>query len=283
MKNGLSIDVEEYFHALNLWPAFPARDWDRLPSRVEVGVDRFLRLLERAGHQATFFVLGWVAERNPDLVRRILDQGHEVASHGYSHRMAGDLGPAGFAEDVRRSREVLEAAGAPRVEGYRASTFSITRATWWALAELARQGFRYDSSVFPVRHDRYGVPDFSRHPVDVEVEGGTIRELPLLTWRPLGFNLPAAGGGYLRQFPLWYTRRAVRAMNLEGYPAVLYVHPWELDPDQPRAPAGSLGRLSRLRHYRNLERTEPRLRRLLDEFEFVPLARLAGAPGAQRA
>ena len=270
MKNAISIDVEEYFHALNLRQAFPRERWGDLPWRAEVGVDRFLRLLERTGHRGTFFVLGWVAENEPELVRRIVAEGHEVASHGYSHRMAGELGRDGFHQDVKASLAALAPLVASPVRGFRASTFSVTKDTWWALEELAGLGFEYDSSVFPVHHDRYGYPEFARTPVRVEGEGYSIVELPPLTWRVLGSNLPAAGGGYLRQFPVWYTRRAIRAMNAAGHPAVLYTHPWELDPDQPRAPAGTLGRVSALRHYRNLDSMEQRLERLLDEFEFGP-------------
>lgn len=276
MRHGLSIDVEEYFHALNLRRAFPQHQWPRLPRRARIGVERCLRLLERSGQRATFFVLGWVAEHEPDLVRSIVQAGHEIGSHGYSHAMAGELGRGGFVEDVRQSLAALAAAsGGASVRGFRASTFSITREHWWALEELVRLGLAYDSSIFPVHHDRYGIPDFPRVPVHVATPAGSIVELPLLTWRPFGFNLPAAGGGYLRQFPLWYTRRAIEAAERHGMPAVLYLHPWELDPDQPRAAPGSLGRLAALRHYRNLQRTEERLARLLQRFEFGTLHELA--------
>ncbi len=275
MKNGISIDVEEYFHALNLRRAFPEERWEQLPWRVEAGVDCVLRILERTGHKATFFVLGWVAEHEPEIVKRIAAEGHEIASHGHSHRMAQELGPEPFVEDVRRSVELLEPlAGAP-VRGFRASTFSITRDTWWAMEALANLGLDYDSSIFPVRHDRYGIPDFARTPQLVQEDGWQLVELPLLTWRVAGMNLPAAGGGYLRQFPLWYTRRAVRRMNEEGGPAIFYVHPWEFDPDQPRAPTGTISRIGSIRHYRNLDRTAERLERLLDEFEFGTLADIA--------
>ena len=280
MKNGISIDVEEYFHALNLRPAFPEERWPELPRRAEVGVHKFLRLLERSGHKATFFVLGWVAEHEPELVETIVQAGHEIASHGHSHRMAQELGPEGFRADVQRSLALLEPLAGRPIEGFRASTFSVTRKTWWALEVLADLGLRYDSSIFPVRHDRYGIPDFARHPVQVETECGPLVELPLLTWRVLGTNLPAAGGGYLRQFPLWYFQRAIQSMNRTGQPAVLYLHPWELDPEQPRADARRIGRLSSLRHYRNLERMEERVRRLLDAHAFEPLGQLAAHTAA---
>jgi polysaccharide deacetylase family protein (PEP-CTERM system associated) len=274
--NGLSIDVEEYFHAVNLRPAFPEAEWPRLARRAEVGVERSLRILERAGQKATFFVLGWVAEHEPELVRAIAAAGHEIASHGHSHRMVDELGEEAFAADVAKSLELLAQLSPAPIEGFRASTFSVTKRTWWALAILARMGFRYDSSVFPVRHDRYGVPSFARTPVELALDGRRIVELPLLTWRLFGQNLPAAGGGYLRQFPLRYTQMALRAMNRAGKPGVLYLHPWELDPGQPRAPAATIGRLARLRHYRNLERTAERLERLVAEFRFAPLRELAG-------
>ena len=275
--HGLSLDVEEYFHAINLRPAFPESEWDRLPRRAHVGVDHFLELLERRGEKATFFVLGWLAEREPDLVRKIRDAGHEIGSHGTSHRMAHELGRAGFRSDVEQSVRLLEQQTGERVRGFRASTFSVTRDTAWALDELADLGLDYDSSIFPVRHDRYGVPDFPRRGVRFEWKGRSLVELPLLTLRVAGMNLPAAGGGYLRQFPVGYLRRALRQSQRRGIPGVLYLHPWELDPEQPKAPAGTLGRVARLRHYRNLERTLARLERLLEGFRFGPLGSLADA------
>ena len=281
--NGLSIDVEEYFHAVNLRRAFPDTAWPGLPRRAALGVEKLLRLLERHRQKATFFVLGWVAEHEPELVRTIAAAGHEIASHGHSHKMVGELGEAAFRDDVRRSLELLGPLSPAPIEGFRASTFSVTAETLWALAELARLGLRYDSSIFPVRHDRYGMPGFARTPVVVAVEGGSIVELPLLTWRVLGQNLPAAGGGYLRQFPLRYTQQALRSMNRSGHPGIVYVHPWELDDGQPRAAPAVIGRLGHLRHYRNLDRTEARLDRLAAEFRFVPLRELARATTATRA
>jgi polysaccharide deacetylase family protein (PEP-CTERM system associated) len=282
VTNGLSIDVEEYFHAVNLRRAFPESEWPKLARRAEVGVGRALRILERSGQKATFFVLGWVAEHEPELVRAIAAAGHEIASHGHSHRMVDELGAEGFEVDVARSVELLAKLSPAPVEGFRASTFSVTEKTFWALGVLARMGFRYDSSVFPVRHDRYGMPRFARTPVELAVDGRRIVELPLLTWRLFGQNLPAAGGGYLRQFPLRYTQMALRAMNGAGHPGVLYLHPWELDPDQPRAAAALIGRIGHLRHYRNLERTEERLERLVAEFRFAPLRELVGGAAPLR-
>ncbi len=275
--NGMSIDVEEYFHAVNLRPAFPEAEWERLPRRAIVGVEESLRILDRARQKATFFVLGWVAEHEPEVVRAIVSAGHEIASHGHSHRMAWELGPDGFEADVKRSLELLAPLSPRPIRGFRASTFSVTERTWWALARLAKLGITYDSSIFPVRHDRYGMPTFARVPVVLEADGRSIVELPLLTWRPFGWNLPAAGGGYLRQLPLWFMQRALRAMNRAGSPGVVYLHPWELDPGQPRAAPQVIGRLGHARHYRNLDRTAARLERLVQEFPFGPLDALAAA------
>ena len=275
--NGLSIDVEEYFHAVNLRAAFPEAEWARLPRRAIVGVEQSLAILARAKKKATFFVLGWVAEHEPEVVRAIASAGHEIASHGHSHRMAQELGPEAFTEDVRRSLELLAPLSPRPIRGFRASTFSVTAKTWWALDRLAALGLAYDSSIFPVRHDRYGMPAFARTPVVLEPVAGSGRrivELPLLTWRLFGHNLPAAGGGYLRQLPLWFTQNALRAMNRAGEPGVLYLHPWELDPGQPRAAPAVIGRIGHLRHYRNLDRTAARLERLVQEFEFAPLDEL---------
>lgn len=275
--NALSIDVEEYFHAVNLRAAFPQRDWEKLPRRAMVGVEKSLHLLDRAGRKATFFVLGWIAEHEPDVVRAIASAGHEIASHGHSHQMAQELGREGFRADVARSLELLAPLSRAPIRGFRASTFSIMRPTFWAVEELARLGLAYDSSIFPVRHDRYGIPDFPRTPVTLDTAAGPLVELPLLTWRLLGQNLPAAGGGYLRQLPLWFTQRALRAMNGRGAPGVVYLHPWELDPGQPRAAPGVIGRIGHLRHYRNLDRTETRLAELIAEFPFTTCEQLAAA------
>ncbi|MEW6747400.1 MAG: XrtA system polysaccharide deacetylase [Planctomycetota bacterium] len=264
-RNILTIDVEEYFHALNLRPAYPEPSWDSLESRVWVGMERLFELLARKGVSATFFVLGWVAERHRDLVQAIAYQGHEVASHGISHRTAFELGPGAYGEEIVRSRHLLEELSGRPVVGFRASTFSVTLSTAWVFDHLLASGYAYDSSVFPVRHDRYGVPGFSRAPVRVRRAAGEIVELPLLTRRILGVDLPAGGGGYLRLLPMGFHRRALRDLNAQGEPAVVYLHPWELDPDQPRA---RLPVLNRWRHYGNLRRTVERLSRLLDEFPF---------------
>ncbi len=271
--HGLSFDIEEAFHALNMWTATPPETWDDQPSRVEQVVDGILSLLDERGLKATFFVLGLVAEARPAVVRRIVEAGHELASHGYSHRMAGDLGREGFEQDVRRARGLLQDVSGVEVAGFRASTFSIGRGTRWALPIVSRAGHAWDSSVFPVRHDRYGDPDWPSEPVHLDLHDDQgrappLREYPLLTRRLLGRSWPAAGGGYLRLLPFGVVDGALRASAARGQPGVVYLHPWELDPGQPRH---DLGGLRTLRHYSGLQRMGERLRTLLDRHAFGPI------------
>jgi len=256
----LTIDVEEYFHVENLRPVAPPSRWDTFPSRVEGSVERLLDRLDERSVRATFFVLGWVAERRPELVRRIARRGHEVASHGHGHVRLDELTPARFREDIRHARAVLEDAAQARVLGYRAPTWSIRPATEWALEVLIEEGYAYDSSVFPVRHDRYGDPQAPVVPHRRVGISGSIVELPPLVYRVLGQNLPAGGGGYLRLLPFWFTRLAVRQAVSEGRPVVLYLHPWEIDAGQPWLPVGLL---RGLRHYTGISLVEGRLDRLL--------------------
>jgi polysaccharide deacetylase family protein (PEP-CTERM system associated) len=228
-------------------------------------MEAVLALLERRDARATFFFLGWVAERRPDLVRRCLAAGHEIASHGYEHLFLQELDPAGLERDLARTEEALQAAGAPRPIGFRASTFTLTRRTWWAFEVLVRRGYRYDSSVHPVRHPVYGVPDFEPGISSVRAAGGEIVEFPVATLPFLGRNWPVGGGGYFRLLPLSVTSAAIAALERRGRPAALYLHPWEFDPGQPREKTSwSRG----FRHYLNLERTLPRLDALLGEFRF---------------
>jgi polysaccharide deacetylase family protein (PEP-CTERM system associated) len=263
--NALSIDVEDYFQ-VSAFEATVHRDsWDTLESRVCRNTERLLEILADVGVQGTFFVLGWVAERYPVLVRRIVEAGHEVASHGYDHRLVYGMTPKQFREDLARARAALEAAGAGPVLGYRAPSFSITRESLWALDVLTAEGYVYDASIYPIRHDRYGVPDWPRHITRVDRPSGALWEVPGSTILVCQTNLPVGGGGYFRLLPYGWTSAGIRSINREGRPAVFYLHPWEIDPDQPRL-RGSL--LSRVRHYTNLTRTEPRLRRLLREFRF---------------
>jgi len=268
--HAISFDVEEYFQVANLRPHVARADWDATASRLGVGMERILRLLERRGARATFFFLGWIAERHPQWVRRCLDAGCEVASHGYEHEFLQDLGPEALERDLALTEAALAAAGAPRPIGFRASTFTLTRATWWALDVLVRRGYRYDSSVHPIAHPAYGIPDFEPGISRVAAPGGgELVEFPVSTVRCLGRNLPMGGGGYFRLLPGAATRAAVAHLERQGRPAALYLHPWELDPEQPRYAASAL---SRFRHYLNLERTEPRLDALLSRFRFGSMA-----------
>lgn len=270
--HGLSFDVEEAFHALNMWQATPPETWDQQPTRVEAVVDRILALLDEHGVRATFFVLGKVVERTPSVLAAIVSAGHELASHGYSHRMAGDLGPEGFAQDVARARGMLQDATGLEVAGYRASTFSIGRGTRWGFEAVAAAGHSWDSSVFPVLHDRYGDPHFPPQATHLVLPSGRpLREYPLLTRSLLGRRLPAAGGGYLRLLPTALVDGALRASARQGHPGVVYLHPWELDPGQPRH---DLGRLKTWRHYTGLGRVEGRLIGLLQRHEFGPIGEL---------
>jgi len=267
--NVLTVDVEEYFHPNAMDAAVDPSTWDQLPRRVEGNTRRMLDLLSEHDVRATFFVLGWVAERLPHLVVEIARRGHEIACHGYAHRLVYRLGPERFRDDVARGKRVLEDCLGTRVTGFRAASCSIVATTMWALDILIEEGFEYDSSIFPVRHDIYGIPGFHRFAVRLRRDAGEIAEIPLSTIHLLGRNWPVAGGGYLRILPYSLTRAAVRRLNRhDRAPAIVYVHPWELDSDQPRLPAGSL---SRFRQYTNLDRTETRLRRLLRDFAFAPL------------
>jgi polysaccharide deacetylase family protein (PEP-CTERM system associated) len=280
--NAMTVDVEDYFHVSVFDGVVPRARWDTLECRVEANTDRLLQIFADAGVRATFFVLGWVAARYPHLVRRIAAGGHELASHGFAHRLVYDLTPAMFRDDIRRSRQVIEDAGGVAVEGYRAPSYSVTPRSLWALDVLIDEGFRYDASIFPIHHDRYGIPLSPRHPYPLTREAGSIIEAPASTvrWGPL--NVPVAGGGYFRLLPYAWTRWGIDRINAaERRPAIFYLHPWEIDPGQPRLPAGLL---SRIRHYRNLDQTEPRLRQLLGHFAFGPLrAVLHGMVGARLA
>ena len=266
MRNALSVDVEDWFHPEAVRDHVAREDWDRLETRAGRNVDTILRLLDRARTHATFFVLGWVADREPALVPRLAAAGHEIASHGWAHRMITRQDPAEFAADLRRSLAVLRAQSGQPVRGYRAPSFSIVRDTLWALDVLLEHGIEYDSSIFPVHHDRYGIPGASRAPHPVRTAGTrTLWELPPVTVRIAGRTLPAAGGGYLRLLPYAWSAFALRRMASEGLPAVVYTHPWEYDVEQPRLP---LSRSLALRHYGRIPRTEDKLARLLRDFTF---------------
>lgn len=262
----LSFDIEEYFHVESASHALSISHWDRFESRIIPCVQRILDLLAEHGHTATFFVLGWVARRHSQLIRRIADAGHEIASHGMDHAMLHHLTPARFSEELVDSRRLLEDISGKPVIGFRAPTFSITLKTAWALDALAAAGYQYDSSIFPVRHDRYGIPAAPRWPHRaVGPGGGAVVEIPPLTLRLLGANLPIGGGGYLRLLPIHILSAALRSASKANLPAMIYMHPWELDPHQPDLP---MSLLSRWRHRVNLHKTESKLRHLLERFPF---------------
>lgn len=265
-RNALTIDVEDYFQVSAFDRHIPRAQWAAQPCRVERNVDRILELLERHQARATFFTLGWIAERYPALVRRIVGGGHELASHGYAHLRASDQTRNEFRRDITLSKNLLEQLGGQAVNGYRAPSFSIAAGNLWALDSLQAAGYRYSSSIYPIRHDHYGMPDAARFASRPTGERGLL-ELPISTVRVLGRNLPAGGGGYFRLLPYATSRWALRRINShDGQAGIFYFHPWELDPGQPR-PAG-IGLKTRFRHYLNLHRMEHRVIRLLGDFRW---------------
>jgi polysaccharide deacetylase family protein (PEP-CTERM system associated) len=269
IRHYFTVDVEEHFQVSAFEDRIPRSSWASQESRVAASVDRLLEVLAAAGARGTFFVLGLVAERTPSVVHSIHAAGHEIASHGWDHRRVTELSPAEFRDSVRRSKRLLEDMVGSPVLGYRAPSYSIVAGKEWALDVLAEEGYTYDSSLFPVRRPGYGYADGERDPHWLERPAGRLAELPPATWRVLGANLPAAGGAYFRIFPYRLVRAALRQCEARGVPGVFYLHPWEVDPEQPRLPV----RLSaRLRHYTGLHRTLPRLRRLLAEFRFTAIA-----------
>jgi polysaccharide deacetylase family protein (PEP-CTERM system associated) len=260
MDNALTVDVEDYYMVSAFADRVRFEDWPKFESRVERNTRRILDLLDEHAVRATFFVLGWVGERHPGLVREIHDRGHEVSCHGYNHRLIYDLTPAEFREDTRRAKGILEDAAGKRVIGYRATSYSVVKRTLWALDVMIEEGFQYDSSIFPVHHDRYGYPGAERFAHVIKRPSGAIVEFPPTTYRLFGQNIPVAGGGYLRLFPTLVTKQ----------PAIFYVHPWEIDMLQPRIKGTWL---SELRHYVNLDTTFPKLTACLAEFKFKPLSK----------
>ena len=270
----LSVDVEDYFHVEAFAGTISRQSWDQYPPRVVDNCRRLLDIFDRHQVKATFFVLGWVADRFPAMVREIDRRGHELACHSFWHRKVDSLTPAQFRSDTREACDAIEQAASARVVGYRAPTWSITRNALWAFDVLADEGFEYDSSIYPIHHDLYGIPGANRYPYVQSCRNGqSLLEFPPATARLAGMTFPAAGGGYLRIFPLAYTFRAFRQFEKAGRPLVLYLHPWEIDPEQPRL-AGPLK--SRFRHYTNLHRTEERLELLLQRYRFVPFRNYLG-------
>lgn len=268
ITNGLTVDVEDYFQVSAFEGVIAKSGWEDVPCRVERNTDRLLALFDGHDVRATFFVLGWIAERYPAMVQRIAAQGHEVASHGYDHTRATTQSRAAFMEDVSRTRRILEDITGTAVSGFRAASFSIGRDNLWTLEALKDCGYQYSSSIYPVRHDLYGMPEAPRSPFRYSARA--VVEIPLSTRQWFGRNLPASGGGFFRLFPYALSRNTIRHINQQdGRPVIFYFHPWEIDPDQPRPPGASAK--TRFRHYLNLEVMESRLERLLTDFSWGPM------------
>jgi polysaccharide deacetylase family protein (PEP-CTERM system associated) len=260
----MSVDLEDWFCVYNLSQLIPYADWDRCESRVERNTMWLLELFSQFGVTATFFVLGWVAERFPDLIQEIDRRGHEIASHGYSHRLLTMMRPDEFRADLEQALETLAGTTSQRVRGFRAPSFSLTRKTLWAVEILREHRLQYDSSVFPVRyHPEYGIPDAELGPHTLD---GLI-ELPMSVAEVMGKRVPCCGGGYFRLYPYPLTRWLMRRCNAQGRPVIFYLHPWEIDPDQPSV--AGLSWSKRFRHYNNLGETRQRLKRLLNDFSFT--------------
>ena len=273
MLNALTIDLEDYYHATSFDHIITKDNWSSMESRIERNCDKVLSILDEFKVKATFFVLGWIAERHHILIRTIYNEGHEIASHGFHHQMIHQLTIDAFKNDIMRTKLILEDITGSRVKGYRAPTFSINKSSLWALDIIHEQGYRYDSSIFPIKHDRYGIPDANRFPHIINLNGSaTIKEFPPSTLRILGVNIPIAGGGYLRLFPTQLLTWAMRRINdHDKQPGIIYLHPWEFDPEQPKIPVKLS---SRLRHYINLDTTEKKLRHLIHNFSFTTLSTL---------
>jgi len=268
VTNYLTVDVEDYFQVAAFENVISPESWGRYECRVVANTQAVLRLFSAHKVHATFFIVGWIAERYPDLVREIARHGHEIGCHSYRHQKIYNLTPEEFREDTRKAKDILEQITGCPVYGYRAPSYSITEKSLWALDILAELGFTYDSSIFPVHHDNYGIPDAPRYPY--RLKKYEMMEYPLTTLRLFGQNLPIAGGGYFRFFPYWFTRKALMRINhSERQPFIFYFHPWEIDPEQPRVQGA--GAKSRFRHYLNLDKTMNRLEHLLNDFCFQPV------------
>jgi polysaccharide deacetylase family protein (PEP-CTERM system associated) len=266
MLNAFSVDVEDYYQVSAFERSIPRSTWGDFESRVVVNTQRLLDILAEREVTATFFILGWIADRFPKLIREIVAGGHEIGSHSYWHRLIYEMSPGEFRDDLRRSIRVIEDAGGTAVRCFRAPSFSITRRSLWALDVLVEEGIQVDSSIFPVRHDRYGIPNANPFIHTRETASGTLTEFPPTTVHRCGIRLPVGGGGYFRLYPLWFTKHCLRRINGQQRPFMFYVHPWELDPDQPRLRAAT--GLKAFRHRVNLSHTETRLRQLIRLFRF---------------
>ena len=269
MKNILTVDVEEWFHPEALQNRFPREVWDDQPARVEPLIDLLLDLFARHQARATFFVLGWVADKNPQIVKKIIDAGHEIASHSLNHRMVTRMTPEEFREDLSASIKILQDLSGRPVRGFRAPTFSIVERNLWAFDVIAEAGLQYDSSIYPIWHDRYGIPHAPRRPFAVDTKSGKkIVEFPMPTLRILKKNIPFGGGGYLRLLPLWFTIMGIKKFNKEGSPAIIYMHPWEFDVHQPRV---KLSKLQSIRHYGRINQNPGKLAALLKKFNWMAM------------
>lgn len=273
MKNALSFDVEEYFQVANLRDAIYSSYWDLYQSRLHIGMDKILKILAESNTKATFFVLGWIADRQPDLIRNIHRKGHEIATHGYGHKSVYEIPPGMFKEDLKKSIEVIEDIIHDDVIGHRAPNFSVIHESLWSLDILADCGIRYDASIFPIKHHRYGIPDAERFPNKIDVKNGEITEFPSSTIRLFGKNFPFSGGAYFRLLPYSVVKACISWLNRESKPAIIYLHPWELDSEQPRI---KVKLPCRFIHYVNLNKTEKRLRALLKDFSFTTVREVLG-------
>jgi len=267
-RHVLSFDIEEHFQVAAFWSVARRREWDQLASRVEHNTRKIADLLSEHSTKATFFVLGWVAERHPDIVKDLVQQGHEIASHGYGHELVHTQTPTQFREDVRRSKQILEDLIGRPVMGYRAPSFSITSQTEWAISVLIEEGYRYDSSIYNRFRGTEGSRVTRAGTYQLKTEAGTIWEVSPSTMNACGLQLPVAGGGYFRLFPYAASKMFLKNLEKQGSQLVMYLHPWELDPEQPRMDGPVL---SKVRHYLNLGKTEQRLRWLLKDFSFAPI------------
>ena len=270
MLNALTFDIEDYFQVEAFKQHIRYEEWPHYSIRVADNTRKIVEILDERGVKATFFMLGWVAERCPEMVTALAASGHEIASHGYAHQMVSKQTPQEFEADLAKSLEILEPLAGTKIIGYRAPTYSIIKESFWALDLLAKHGMKYDSSIFPIKHDRYGVPEAPRFPYPIyERNGRQMIEFPISTMRVGKWNFPIAGGGYMRLFPYAVMKFGLRSVNREGQPAIVYLHPWELDPEQPRIP--NIPATTRFRHYVNLHATADKLRALIRDFDFAPV------------
>jgi polysaccharide deacetylase family protein (PEP-CTERM system associated) len=261
MRNALSFDVEEWFHVHNFEKYIKYADWDKCESRIEIEVKKILDILDTNNTKATFFILGWIAERHPELIKEIDKKGHEIAIHGYRHRLVYTMTPKEFEAEISKVKKIIEKIIKKKVIGHRAPSFSITEKSMWALNVLEKLGFKYDSSIFPIIHPDYGIPKFGTNPKKI----GKLMEFPMSTIKLLGKNIPVAGGGYLRTQPYWFTKWAIKQIN-KKQPAIVYIHPWELDPEHPKIKSTFL---QNWRHRTGLRANEKKLKKLITDFKFT--------------